>query len=111
MSRVKGIWECKIGVLGEIQLRSGADGPMRDAVRETFIRLTGVEPEFIFSGWNAELGETELAVVEDRDPVFKQPDPGYLCGHCGTEFDVGRCPTCHPESVIVERARVEKMKG
>ena len=42
---------------------------MRQAVEEAFKQLTGDWPEFIFSGWGAELTEAELAVVENRMPT------------------------------------------
>ena len=57
------IWECKIGVAGE--LPSGADLPMRDAVAAAFLELAGKHPEFIFSGWGASLTPGEQAVVDD----------------------------------------------
>jgi hypothetical protein len=41
---------------------------MRQAVAEAYERITGIEPDFIFSGWGAELNESERAVVEDRLP-------------------------------------------
>lgn len=62
------IWRCKIGVQGPLLLPAGADYPMRRAVEAEFRRLTGVDPEFTFSGWSAQLTEGELAVVEDRMP-------------------------------------------
>ena len=59
-------WYCKIG---EGYLRvDGADRPMREAVAAAYRELTGEEPDFIFSGWGAELTESERAVVEDRLP-------------------------------------------
>jgi hypothetical protein len=42
---------------------------MRAAISRAYRELTGYEPDFIFSGWNAELDEPERAVVEDRLPV------------------------------------------
>lgn len=57
------IWKCKIGGLCE-ELPHGSDIPMRDAIREAYKKLTGEEPEFIFSGWAAELTESEREVVE-----------------------------------------------
>lgn len=65
----KPVWRCKIGISGgPIPMPDGCDGPMRAAVREAYIRITGREPEFIFSGWNSDLTEIERAVVEDRAP-------------------------------------------
>jgi len=70
------IWGCKIGVTGEAGLPRGADAPMRNAVKTAFHALTGVWPDFTFSGWSAELTEPELAVVENRmpDPTHDQSE-------------------------------------
>ena len=67
------IWYCKIGETTEERLRekfpqSGADYPMRRAVESAYYEITGEYPDFIFSGWNAELTESERAVVENRVP-------------------------------------------
>lgn len=62
------IWDCKIGEADVSRLPDGADGPMRIAVKKAYEELTGVEPDFIFSGWGGELTEAERAVVEDREP-------------------------------------------
>lgn len=62
------IWSCKIGALGTLHLPAGSDAPMRHAVRQMFTSLVGGEPQFIFSGWSAELTEGELALVENRLP-------------------------------------------
>ena len=66
------IWSCKIGELSEEELQAaypyGADFPMRRAVEEAYERITGRSPNFIFSGWGAELTEEERAVVENRLP-------------------------------------------
>jgi hypothetical protein len=66
-SKTESIWCCKIGGLtGE--LPKGADLPMRIAIRNAYRELTGVEPQFLFSGWGQELTEAERAVVENREP-------------------------------------------
>lgn len=67
------IWECKIGGPA-VPLQDGADFPMRQAVAEKFSELTGTDDEFIFSGWGAQLNEGELAVIENRAPVY-EPRP------------------------------------
>jgi hypothetical protein len=68
------IWFCKIG--GEVgDLPSGADWPMRQAIQEVFIRITGADPKFCFSGWGGELTEPERAVVENRLPVDLDNQP------------------------------------
>lgn len=60
------IWYCKIGEVGSVPM--GSDAPMRTAIRRAYKEITGEEPEFIFSGWGAELTEPERAVVENRPP-------------------------------------------
>jgi hypothetical protein len=80
------IWECKIGEVANIQ--NGADGPMRDAVYAAYCELTGQAPDFIFSGWGAELTEGERAVVENRlpDPALARTPPALdgLAGDIAT---------------------------
>ncbi len=71
MSRI--IWQCKIGGPA-VLLCHGADGPMRSAVEAAFQQLAGAPSEFNFSGWGATLNEGELAVVENRSPVY-EPRP------------------------------------
>ena len=60
------IWDCKIGEIDEAKLPSGSDAPMRNAVRRAYKELTGEEPKFIFSGWGAELTDTERDIVNGR---------------------------------------------
>jgi hypothetical protein len=57
------VWECRIGWAANADLPEGADGPMRAAVEEAYERITGRSPEFIFSGWGAELSVDEARVV------------------------------------------------
>src|SRR5262245_22494420 len=66
--RAKKIWSCKIGEVDQTDLPDGMDNPMRRAVAAQYRAITGREPEFIFSGWGAELTEPERAVVENRLP-------------------------------------------
>lgn len=56
------IWYCKIGGT-ENELPDGADLPMRKAVAEAYHKITGERPGFCFSGWNAELTESERDVM------------------------------------------------
>lgn len=56
-------WECKIGVIGDLDLPWAADVPMRAAVEKAFFELTGQHAQFNFSGWGAKLDEGEFAVV------------------------------------------------
>lgn len=60
------IWYCKIGEA--MPIVDGADLSMREEISSAFKMVTGQEPDFIFSGWGAELTESERAVVEDRLP-------------------------------------------
>jgi hypothetical protein len=64
----KGIWFCKIGQVAREDVPQAGDGPMRDAVERAYKRTTGHDPQFSFSGWSAELTESERAAVEDRLP-------------------------------------------
>lgn len=82
------IWFCKIGEVGSVS--KGADAPMRQAVIAAYKELTGADPSFLFSGWGAELTESERAVVEDREPLASGRT---ACAHvlseeeCRAEFE------------------------
>jgi len=60
------IWECKIGECDNSNVPDGGDFPMREAIVETYIKITGKKPTFCFSGWGAELDEIERGVVTHR---------------------------------------------
>jgi hypothetical protein len=60
------VWECKVGEIDASKLPNGADQPMRRAVYDAYVALTGEEPKFLFSGWGAELTEVEREVVEGK---------------------------------------------
>jgi hypothetical protein len=62
------IWECKIGQTPACNVPPCADGPMREAIRRAYREITGQEPLFIFSGWNAELNEVQKKCVSDEEP-------------------------------------------
>ena len=65
--RERRVWTCKIG--GRVgRLPAGADAPMRRAVADAFTAETGCPVEFCFSGWGDDLDESEMAVVENREP-------------------------------------------
>ena len=72
------IWSCKIGECDEGLLEDGADAPMREAVTKAYAELTGIDNEFCFSGWGAELDEFERAVVDDTEPEPKITDKQRL---------------------------------
>ena len=67
-------WECKIGSTNGVHIPFGADFPMRQAVREAYTRITGEQPEAVFSGWGAKFSESERAVIENRLPVLDKPE-------------------------------------
>lgn len=68
---MKNCWACKIGECEFNELPEGADLPMRVAVAEAYKKLTGREPNFLFSGWGEQLTELERAVVENRMPMHE----------------------------------------
>lgn len=79
------IWYCKIGETAAGNVPQGGDFPMRRAIEKEYHEITGEWPEFIFSGWGAELTESERAVVENRQPG-PHDDKGFSeekCLRCG----------------------------
>lgn len=58
------IWSCTIGEAAPQDVPIGADFPMRKAIEEAYERITGQKPNFCFSGWGAELTETQRKLVE-----------------------------------------------
>ena len=44
-------WFCIIGPTNQDALPEGADGPLRGAVQEAYITLTGAEEKMCCSGW------------------------------------------------------------
>lgn len=66
------IWSCKIGSTEDRDLPSGADWPMRRAIEKAYYDLTGKMPDFIFSGWGAELDEGEKYVLEHPSGSIEQ---------------------------------------
>jgi hypothetical protein len=59
--KMKKLWTCKIGETEFDQ--HGMDAPMRRAVRDAYLAITGKEPDFIFSGWAGELDELSPTMV------------------------------------------------
>lgn len=57
------IWDCKIGIVGDCNLPDGADLPMRQAIKEAFYNITGIDCDFCLSGWGGLLTHTEKGVV------------------------------------------------
>jgi hypothetical protein len=64
----KQIWECKIGEVDWEKIPKDSDLPMRVAVQNAYHELTGEWPDFVFSGWGAELDEGEKKFLIDTDP-------------------------------------------
>lgn len=62
-------WSCKVGPQ-PIELPAGADLAMRNAVARAYYELTGVWPEFLFSGWNDDLDEIEEDVAYQTLRLF-----------------------------------------
>jgi hypothetical protein len=63
---------CKIGLKEKIDIPGGADWPMRQAIKKAFYDLTGVDADFCFSGWNAELTDIEWEVARDKSDMIKR---------------------------------------
>ncbi len=76
------IWKCKIGGPAAL-LPAGCDYPMRESVARAFKEITGSDPEFIFSGWGAELTDGEREVVERHArPAQETPVVPVKNGYC-----------------------------
>lgn len=58
------IWECKIGGVSPVDLPHGADFPMRAAIDKAFREVSGIESDFIFSGWGGSLTTIEDKIVK-----------------------------------------------
>lgn len=60
------IWDCKIGIAPgtSVRLPGGADEPMREAVERAYKDVTGLDAEFCFSGWGADLTDDETKVLK-----------------------------------------------
>lgn len=65
-------WECKVGIKGNVEIPGGADWPMRQAIRKAFRDILGVDAEFCFSGWNAELDDIEWDLVRDTSGMINR---------------------------------------
>ncbi len=65
-------WMCKIGECIDTDLPPKSDEPMRAAVADAYFSLMGKDPDFIFSGWDAQLDEEERAIVEERLPDYQK---------------------------------------
>lgn len=66
------IWDCTIGEVEDVP--DGADAPMRRAVREAYVKLTGKEPVFLFSGWGGQLTDVQREVVNEQAGGYDHED-------------------------------------
>lgn len=66
------IWTCKIGEVDKNLVPDGGDYPMREAVRIAYVKLTGKEPDFNFTGWGGELDKIEREVVNSQDNILNK---------------------------------------
>ena len=75
---MKHIWTCT--VVGESDMIDvAADAPMREAVESAFLKVTGVEPKYTFSGFGGKLTITQECVIEGRmlsDEEWRQTPEG-----------------------------------
>ncbi len=55
------VWRCKVGGR-KAEIPWGGDFPMRQAVKDAYLALTGEEPEYVSSGWGGTLTDTELGL-------------------------------------------------
>lgn len=126
------VWMCKIGVVGDLKLPPGADGPMRTAIERAFREITGRDAEFTFSGWGGELTEGEKLVVDkrpsskglrrrrrlcERQPIVThargcfRSDGDWLCaGNCTHDRDEARARVAS-EHAIMRRVLTEIAGG
>lgn len=77
------VWSCKIGVIGDLRVPSGADLPMRQAVQREFNRLTGVWCDATFSGWGDGFTESEMRIIEPGIERDTAPDLEMKDGKVG----------------------------
>lgn len=56
----KRYWFCIIGPVDRDKLPQGCDAPIRNAVEDAFIALTGAQSEHNYSGWGHSEEEIEL---------------------------------------------------
>ncbi len=81
-------WSCLVGFARRDTMPEGSDGPMRDGVRDAFLDLTGEYPDFIFSGWGRHPSEAQAAVIENREPVYKETNFGKIANAVALLKDV-----------------------
>ena len=93
---VKKIWFCKIGETDFDQ--RGMDMPMRAAVAEAYLRVTGKDPGFIFSGWGTmRMDRGDMLITGVKGEIYPcKPDI------FAATYEVAAAPEPPQESAIVE---------
>jgi hypothetical protein len=66
----RNVWSCKIGAARP--LVDDADLPMRRAVMEAYKVITGQRPDFVFSGWDANLTAIEGEEVSKWEQAYER---------------------------------------
>ena len=66
------VWQCRIYVRNDVALPRGFDAPPR-AAAEKALQDAGIEYEACFSGWGFKSVENEVAVIENRLPLYTSP--------------------------------------
>jgi hypothetical protein len=85
------VWTCKIGTRENFFSAHGADAPMRNAVTEAYRLVTGMDPQFLYSGWGGSLDDTERELEEARfftaaaGVDTEEQEPGPRLGYATTE--------------------------
>lgn len=64
------VWTCSIG--GNVDLPRGSDLPMRVAVEDAFVRVTGQPPRACFSGWGGRWDGVQVACIEKRESTMDE---------------------------------------
>jgi len=81
MSERRYPWTCEIsGPVGFSDLPDGADFPMREAVREAFRQVTGVESDYLSSGWGRAARPADSAEALLREALER------LLAECEAKF-------------------------
>jgi NTP pyrophosphatase (non-canonical NTP hydrolase) len=63
LDNVRFAWECKIGSINGVEIPSGGDFPMREAVEKAYFDLTGIHAQACFSGWGSVFTESEKKII------------------------------------------------
>jgi len=69
----KEYWHCIIGSTTRSKLPDGADGPLRQAVRNTYIKMIGKDNDNCWSGWG--LSKEHVDLILRIDNIEKEDLP------------------------------------